>query len=107
MTKLVKSFRGGKVHGNGLKLFYSSHVAVFILDISTPLVSVDLIGKTNIKEMLWRTLFECDYFIRRNGTAWYETSMSLIYQRRYQHLSQLKLASANRVAVLMSRDGIR
>ena len=31
------------VRGNGLTLIYSSHVAVFIFDISTPLESVDLI----------------------------------------------------------------
>ena len=35
------------VHGNGWMLFCRSQVVVFILDISTPLVSVDLIGNKN------------------------------------------------------------
>ena len=34
-----------KVTDNGLMLFYSSHMTMLILDISIPLVSVDLIGK--------------------------------------------------------------
>ena len=36
-----------KFHGNSLTIFCSSHVAVFILDISTPLVPVDSIGENN------------------------------------------------------------
>ena len=47
------------VHGNGLTLFFSSQVAVFILDISTPLVSGALIGKKNqvILELVLNTSF--------------------------------------------------
>ena len=42
-----------KAHGNGLTLFCSSHVAVSILDISIPLVSVDFKGKKNQVILEW------------------------------------------------------
>ena len=57
MTKLVELFGERKT---SMTLFCSSHVAVFTLDISTPLESVESIGKKNQVILEFAIIISCE-----------------------------------------------